>query len=75
MVEWETGELTEESLSIIAADNPVTCAAYAKKHNLLYLPGWKRFRNKARNQNSQLGLSIKPKLDRLEDLPHTSLAT
>ena len=28
-VEWETGEITSEPLSIIAADDPVTCAAYA----------------------------------------------
>ena len=28
-VEWETGEITFEPLSIIAADDPVTCAAYA----------------------------------------------
>ena len=26
MVEWETGEITEEPLSLIAADDPVTCA-------------------------------------------------
>ena len=35
MVEWETGEITEEALSIFAQDDPVTCAAYAKEHNLL----------------------------------------
>ena len=33
MVEWETGEITEEALSLIAADDPVTCAIYAKKHD------------------------------------------
>ena len=38
MVEWETGEITEEPLSIIAQDDPVTCATYAKEHNLLHLP-------------------------------------
>ena len=38
MVEWETGEITKEPLSIIAQDDPVTCAAYAKQHNLLHLP-------------------------------------
>ena len=38
MVKWETGEITEEPLSIIAADNPVTCAGYTMKHNLLNLP-------------------------------------
>ena len=30
MIEWDTGEITEEQLSIIAQDDPVTCAAYAK---------------------------------------------
>ena len=52
MVEWETGKIAEELLSIIAADDPVTCAAYTKKHNLLNLWGWKRFKNIARNQKS-----------------------
>ena len=42
-VEWETGEITFEPLSIIAADDPVTCAAYAKE-NELPLEGWRRFR-------------------------------
>ena len=36
-VEWETGEITFEPLSIIAADDPVTCAAYAKDNDLLAL--------------------------------------
>ena len=35
IVEWETGE---EPLSVIAKDDPVTCAAYTKEHNLLHLP-------------------------------------
>ena len=38
MVEWEIKEIREEPLSIIAQDDPVTCAAYAKQHNLLHLP-------------------------------------
>ena len=37
--EWETGEITFEPLSIIAADDPVTCAAYAKENDLLALEG------------------------------------
>ena len=41
-VEWETGEITFEPLSIIAADDPVTCAAYAKENDLLALAGWCR---------------------------------
>ena len=39
-VEWETGEITFEPLSIIAADDPVTCASYAKENDLLALEGW-----------------------------------
>ena len=46
-VEWETGEITFEPLSIIAADDPVTCAAYAKENDLLALEGWCRFRSLA----------------------------
>ena len=34
-----------EPLSIIAADDPVTCAAYAKENDLLALEGWCRFRS------------------------------
>ena len=47
-VEWETGEITFEPLSIIAADDPVTCAAYAKEKDLLALEGWRRFRSLAK---------------------------
>ena len=50
MVEWETGEITEEPLSLIAADDPVTCAEYAKKHGLLHLDGWRRLKHIAKNQ-------------------------
>ena len=32
MVEWETGEITEEPLSVIAADDPVTCATYMSRN-------------------------------------------
>jgi hypothetical protein len=44
LVEWETGETTYEPLDLIASDDPVTCAQYAKKHGLLDTDGWKRFR-------------------------------
>ena len=35
---------------MIAADDPVTCATYAKKHDLLHLDGWKRLKHIAENQ-------------------------
>ena len=47
-VEWETGEITFEILSIIAADDPVTCASCAKENDLLAVEGWHRFRKLAK---------------------------
>jgi len=41
MIEWENGEVTSEPLSIIAADDPVTCALYVRDNNLLELDRWK----------------------------------
>ena len=35
----------EWAISVIAADDPITCAAYAKEKNLYNLDGWKRFRH------------------------------
>ena len=39
LVEWETGEKTCEPLSALAADDPVTCATYAKENDLLHVDG------------------------------------
>ena len=47
-VEWETGENINEPLSIIAADDPVICAAYAKENDLLAVEGWHRLRSLAK---------------------------
>ena len=57
-IEWETGETTFEPLSEIAADDPITCAAYAKEKNLYNLDGWKRFRHLIRKEK-QLTRAIK----------------
>ena len=59
-VEWETGEITFEPLSVIAADDPVTCAAYAKENDLLAVEGWCRFRNLAK-KNKVCSREIKKK--------------
>ena len=50
ILEWETGEIAEEPLSLIAADDHVTCAEYAKKHDRLHLDSWKRLKHIAKNQ-------------------------
>ena len=40
-VEWESGEVTYEPLTLISKDDPITCAVYGKKHDLLDTTGWK----------------------------------
>ncbi len=54
LIEWETGEITWEPLSVIARDDPVTCALYAKENNLLNLDGWKQFRKLAKRQKKMV---------------------
>ena len=53
-VEWETGEITYEPLSIIARDDPITCAVYAKKHDLLDQQGWKHLKRFTRTQKAMV---------------------
>ena len=54
IVSWETGEITEEPLNIIAQDDLVTCAAYAKQHNLLELPKRKKLKHIAKHHQKTL---------------------
>ena len=49
---WENGETSDEPLSVIAADDPVSCAMYAHDHDLLDLAGWRRFRTLAKRQKN-----------------------
>ena len=48
MVEWESGEVTYEPLTLISKDDPMTCAVYAKKHDLLDTTGWKHLKRYAK---------------------------
>ena len=48
MVEWESGEVTYEPLTLISRDDPITCAVYAKKHDLLDTTGWKHLKRYAK---------------------------
>ena len=56
--EWETSEIIFEPLSVIAADDPITCAPYVKEKNLYNLVGWKRFRHLIKKEK-QLTRSIR----------------
>ena len=48
MDEWESGEVTYEPLILISKDDPITCAVYAKKHDLLDTTGWKHLKRYAK---------------------------
>ena len=48
MVEWESGEVTYKPLTLISKDDPITCAVYAKKHDLLNTTGWKHLKRYAK---------------------------
>ena len=48
MVEWESGEVTYEPLTLISKDDPISCAVYAKKHDLLDTTGWKHLNRYAK---------------------------
>jgi hypothetical protein len=41
LVHWEDGSETFEPLTVMAKADPLTCALYAKAHDLLDTPGWK----------------------------------
>ena len=62
MVEWENGEITSEPLTTIAADDPVTCAIYAKENGLLNEDGWKRFKGIAKREKKFLRMVNQAKL-------------
>ena len=62
MDELETGKITEEPLSIIAKDNPFTCAAYAKEHNQLHQPEWNKLKHKAKHKKTLTGAITQTKI-------------
>ena len=49
-IEWEDGSITDEPLDLISKDDPVTLAIYARDHDLLNTPGWKRLRRIANTE-------------------------
>jgi hypothetical protein len=61
-VEWENGEITDEPMTTIAADDPVTLAIYAKDNDLLNVDGWKRFKGIARRQQHMFRMANQAKL-------------
>ena len=69
LVNWETGESTFEPLSTIAADDPVTCAIYAKENGLLEEDGWKQFCHLAHCQKKLIRMANQAKLRSFRTTP------
>jgi hypothetical protein len=69
MVEWEDGSITTETLGIIAADDPVSCAIYAKSKDLLDKEGWKRFKGIAKRQKKFFRMANQAKLRSFRTAP------
>jgi hypothetical protein len=69
LIEWENGEITKEPLQVIAKDDPVTCAIYAKENGLLDLPGCKQFKRIARLQKKLTRMVSQPKRKSFTNAP------
>ena len=48
--------------SVLQADDPVTCATYAKENDLLCIDGWERFRNLAKRDKAQTRIVMQSKI-------------
>ena len=66
---WKNGETSIGPLLLIAADDPVSHAIYAKKNNLINLPGWKRLKGLANRQGQLFRLINQAKLHNFENKP------
>ena len=61
-IEWENGEIINETLNTIASDEPVSCAVYAKENRFLDEPGWKRLKSLTKKEKKILRLQNQAKL-------------
>jgi len=68
-IEWETSEVTYEPLDFIAANDPITCAVYARDNDLLDQPGWKHFKKLATREKQLLWLIREAKMHSYKSAP------
>ena len=55
-IEGENKEIAEKPFNTIAANNPVSCTAHGRDHDLPNLTRWKRFKFLAKRQKKLLRL-------------------
>ena len=56
-IKWENGEITNKPLDMIAKDDLVTCAVYARENNLLDKTGWKIFKYIAKREKKTIRMA------------------
>jgi hypothetical protein len=69
LLDWSNGERSHEPLNIVAIDDPVSCANYARENNLLDTPGWIRFRKLAKRSKMLIRLAKQSKLRSFRTTP------
>jgi hypothetical protein len=69
LIEWENREIAKEPLEVITADDPVTCAIYARENCLLDQPRWKHFRRIAKNEKKLTHMVNEAKLKPFNTTP------
>ena len=71
LIEWEDGSVTQEPLSMLAAEDPVACATYAKDKDLLEKEGWKQFKRIAKRHKKYIRMVKQAKLRSYRSAPST----
>jgi hypothetical protein len=69
IIEWENGDITKEPLKIFEANDPVTCAIYARVNSLLDQHGWKCFKHIAKNEKKFTNMVYQAKLKSFHTAP------
>jgi hypothetical protein len=69
LIEWENGDTKKEPLKVIAKDDPLSCAIYAKEHGLLDLSGWNQFKSIAKRQKKFTRMVNQEKLKSFNNTP------
>ena len=69
LVLWEDDSQTWTLLSSLARDDPVTLAEYAYAHDLLDVPGWKRFRTYAKNMKKLKRIVKQTRIQSMRNAP------
>jgi hypothetical protein len=69
LVHWEDGSETWEPLTILAKDDPVSCAKYGLDHDLLDKVGWKRLKPLTRRKEQFRRIVNQSKVAPSRDIP------